>query len=343
MKDAILLTGAAARISQEVAIIDKLIENQKLEISPEKTFLAGFSSGALNITAINACIRNESSLSWNDYYKNKILFNIQNPDIFLRNKFIPFDTSPLRKNIIKFLNESNLDTIGDFTFQSFILTFSFRRLLTLWTYNEWNRHNKLYLSDLLMATTAIPILFPDQSINCSDESHRLFSRGKFADGGTGGSFKRFEFYLNKYMIQNGKFDKIFIISPMREVTNEDYDNLNQLIPVKDILKLELKEFRLLKIFLEMISQDGFDTFIQRFYKWTQKRKVANEIYVCIPALEKNFPILNFNKQKEQYETVYDWLSDHPEQLAVSLGSYVQTIDNKLKKNRKHFSGFSFLK
>jgi hypothetical protein len=93
----------------------------------------------------------------------------------------------------------------------------------------------------------------------------------------------------------------------------------------------------------MISQDGFDTFIQRFYKWTQKRKVSNEIYVCIPALDKNFPILNFNKQKEQYDSVYNWLSDHPEQLAVSLESYVQTIDKKLKNNRKHFAGFSFLK
>jgi hypothetical protein len=336
MKDAIFLTGAAARISQEVAFIDKLIGNKKLLISSDNILLAGFSSGALNITAINACFRNDFPLSWNEYYKNKVLFNIQNSDVFLRNKLIPFDTNPLRNTIIDFLEKSNMKTLGDLSFQSFILTFSYRRLITFWTYSKWNRHNKLYLSDLLMASSAIPIIFPDQAINCSDENRRRFTRGKFADGGTGGSFKRFEYYLNKYLIHNGKLDRIFIISPMREITSEDYEYLNQLIPAKDILKLDLKEFKLLKVFLEMISQNGFDTFIHRFFKWTQKRKIANEIYVCIPALEKNFPILNFNRQKEQYEAVCKWIDDHPERLAVPLESYVQRIDYKLMNQRTSF-------
>jgi hypothetical protein len=338
MKDAIFLTGAAARISQEVAFIDKLIEKKKLVISPDNTLLAGFSSGAINIAAINACFRNDLPLSW-DNYKNEILFNTQNSDVFLRNKLIPFDTSPLRNNITDFLEKTNLYTLGDLTFQSFILTFSYRRLMTFWAYSKWNRHNKLYLSDLLMATSAIPILFPDQSIKCIDETHRRFARGKFADGGTGGSFKRFEFYLNKYIIQNGKLNRIFIISPMREVTSEDYESFNQLISSKEILKLEMKEFKLLKVFLEVISQDGFDSFIHRFYKWTRKRKVANEIYVCIPAMEKNFPILNFNRQKEQYEAVSDWIDLNPEQLAVPLESYIKRIDSKLINQKRAFFNF----
>lgn len=115
---------------------------------------------------------------------------------------------------------------------------------------------------------------------------------------------------------------------MREVTNEDYENLNQMLPAQDILKLNLKEFKLLKIFLEMISQNGFDTFIHRLFKWTKYRKIANEIYVCIPALEKNFPILNFIKQKEQYEAVCNWIDNHPNQLAVPLETYVKRIDFK---------------
>jgi hypothetical protein len=339
MKDAIFLTGAAARISQEIAFIDKLIENKKLSISSENILLAGFSSGALNIAAINACYRNEYPLSWNDYYKNTVLFKIQDSDVFHQNKLIPLDTNPLRKTIIDFLEKSDMKTLGDLTFQSFILTFSFRRLMTLWTYSKWNRHNKLYLSDLLMASSAIPILFPDQAINCKDESRRRFTRGRFADGGTGGSFKRFEYYLNKYIIRNGKLDRIFIISPMREVTSEDYDNLSQLIPVKDIIKLDLKEFKLLKLFLEMISQNGFDSFIHRLYKWTQKRKIANEIFVCIPALEKNFPILKFNKQKEQYEAVSRWIDENPEQLAVPLEQYVQRIDQKLMNQKNETKKF----
>ena len=57
---AILVTGAAARISQEVACIDKLIENKGLVINEDNTMLAGFSSGSLNLLAMNACFRNDN-------------------------------------------------------------------------------------------------------------------------------------------------------------------------------------------------------------------------------------------------------------------------------------------
>jgi hypothetical protein len=39
---AVLLTGAAARISQEVAILDALMDRKNLRLSPEDVYLAGF-------------------------------------------------------------------------------------------------------------------------------------------------------------------------------------------------------------------------------------------------------------------------------------------------------------
>ncbi len=63
-KNLIMVTGAAARISQEVACIDKLRSEKGLRISQKDTMLAGFSSGSLNLLALNACFRDKAPLSW---------------------------------------------------------------------------------------------------------------------------------------------------------------------------------------------------------------------------------------------------------------------------------------
>jgi hypothetical protein len=325
MKNALLLTGAAARISQEVAIIDKLIENKGLEINPENTMLAGFSSGALNIAALNACFRKEYPLSWDDYYKNEILFNITNDDVFKKIRFIPLDTEPLRKNVDIFLEKSNMNSFDDCTFQSYILTFWYRKLKTLWAYNENKNHKSLSLSDMMMATTAIPIIFPDQKIHSVNNSKTKFKNDSFGDGGTGGTFKRFEQYLKKYTKKNGEFNNIYIISPMREITHYDYQDLYNMMPSFEMLKLHIKEIKLLRIFLGMISKNGFDTFIKRFYKWTKKRSIANNIYVCIPKLPENFPILNFNLQKKQYQGVIKWIDENPDELAIPIEKYLNNL------------------
>ena len=326
MKNALFLTGAAARISQEVAIIDKLLELHRLEINPNNTMIAGFSSGALNTAAINACFRNDNPLDWDNYFKKELLFKVNNQKVYKQNKFIPLDTNPLRKTVGDFLNDANLKTINDFSFQSYILTFSYLRLSTVWISNLFNRHQPIDLLDLMMATTAIPMLFPDQSIRNSDNTVNKFTRGRFADGGIGGSFRRFEYYLKRYIRQNEPLDKIYIVSPMREVTDSDYEELHKMIPAAEMLKMDLKDIRLLRIFLEMISQNGFDTFVKRFHKWTKKRHIANEIYVCIPKMESNYPILNFNKQQEQYEAVSEWIDNNPEKLAIPLNEYVQQFE-----------------
>lgn len=343
MKDALFLTGAAALISQEVAIIDKLIEKKGLVISPDQTMLAGFSSGALNIGAINACFRKNDPLPWDAYYKNELLFGIKTSDVFTRHKFIPVDTKPLHKTLANFLKKGNLLSLTDLSFESYILTFSYLRLTTQWISNLSHRNQFIDLLDLLMATTAIPLIFPDQTIHSHDKRKLKSIKGRFGDGGAGGSFKRFEHYLKKYLKQNGLLNKIYIISPMREVSPEDYEELNRMVPSTDLIRMDIKDFKVLRFFMEMISKNGFDTFIKRFHRWTLKHKIANEIYVCIPQLEKNFQLLNFNHQEKQYTAVCKWIDENPEQLAVPLSEYVahfekyplKEIRQKLERRLKH--------
>ncbi|MBN1924717.1 MAG: patatin-like phospholipase family protein [Prolixibacteraceae bacterium] len=325
MKNALLLTGAAARISQEVAIIDKLIEYHELNIDEDNTMFAGFSSGALNIAALNSCFRKNNPLEWNKYYKNEILFNIRNDDVFKKIKFIPLDTIPLRKTIDNFILKAGIKTLGELPFQSYILAFWYRRLKTVWAYSENFKHKALDLSDVMMATTAIPIIFPDQTISSNEKINSSFLKGSFGDGGAGGTFKRFEYYLKKYYKQNGKLDNIYIISPMRELSHDDYQDLYNMMPSFEMLKLKLKEVKLLRIFLGMISQNGFDTFIKRFYKWTRKKQIANNIYVCIPRLPQNYPILNFGLQKEQYKSVCEWIDNNRDTFTISLEKYYMDL------------------
>jgi hypothetical protein len=328
MKNALLLTGAAARISQEVAIVDKLIEKKGLEIKPEDTLLAGFSSGALNIGAINACFREENPLDWNNYFKEEVLFPVKTPSIYYRENFIPFNTSPLRELLSDFLGKANIKTLDDCAFNSFILAFSYRRLATLWASNLFDRYKKIEMLDLLMATSAIPLIFPDQTIKNHEKENQKYTKGSFADGGSGGSFRRFEYYLKRYLKQYGKFEKVYIVSPMRDMAEDDYEELNKITRARDLFSMDIKNVKVLRFFTAMVSQNGFDLFIKRFHKWAQKREVADEIYVCIPEMRKNFPFLEFGEQVEQYNAVTQWIEENPEKLTVPLNEYVKKFDRK---------------
>jgi hypothetical protein len=328
MKNALLLTGAAARISQEVAIVDKLIEKKGLEIKPENTLLAGFSSGALNIGAINACFRDKDPLDWNGYFKEEVLFPVKTSSIYYRENFVPFNTSPLRELLRDFLNTAGIKTFDDCAFDSYVLAFSYRRLATLWASNMFNRHKKIDMLDLLMATSAIPLIFPDQTIKNYEKENQRYLKGSFADGGSGGSFRRFEHYLKRYLKQHGKFEKVYIVSPMRDVAEDDYEELNKITRARDLFSMDIKNVKVLRFFTAMVSQNGFDLFIKRFHKWAQKHEVADEIYVCIPDMKKNFPFLEFGEQVEQYNTVTKWIEENPEKLAVPLNEYVKKFDRK---------------
>lgn len=343
MKNALLLTGAAARISQEVALIDKLIELKGLEIKPGKTMLAGFSSGALNIGAINSCFKPDNPLSWDEYFKKEILFKLKTSNVYKKKKRIPLSTLPLRNLLTDFLSNAGLKKIDDCVFDSYILAFSIWRLTTVWASNTYNRHGGIDLVDLLMATSAIPLIFPDQNIGTNIKRNKRFVRGSFVDGGTGGSFKRFEKHLKKYVRQNGKFEDMYIISPMRQVSNEDFDELDKIIPSSELFKINAKDLRILKVFLDMISQNGFDNFVKRLHKWHKRNNIANHIYICIPGMSDNYPLLNFDKQEQQYLSVCQWVDEHPDKLAIPLNEYVKRFETepikafteRIERNIKH--------
>ena len=85
LTNAVMVTGAAARISQEVACIDKLIQDG-LNINEDSTMLAGFSSGSLNLLALNACFRNDNPISWEVDYKQNTLWTLTDEKVYTKKR-----------------------------------------------------------------------------------------------------------------------------------------------------------------------------------------------------------------------------------------------------------------
>lgn len=323
LKNAIMITGAAARISQEVACIDKLIEKKGLEINQDDTLLTGFSSGSLNLLALNTCFRKNNPLDWNTFYKEQVLWTLDNDKVYTKNGFrIPiFDTKPLRGTLNAFLEAAQIEKCGDLPFSSYVLTFSEDHLRTEWAGNFGTvNQGELVASDLFMASTAIPIAFPSQTIADTGSGNRNFPNGHFADGGTGGQFKHFEDTIGAYVLANGPFDMLNIISPMREDAEAELKQLAEGIHGLSFSTLEKDELDKLAATL---SFGGFLKFLQAIQAWQKiNGPLAHEILVNIPWMETNFGILDFNQEEAQYNAVCQWIDANPNDFAVPLDQFV---------------------
>jgi len=324
LKTAILLTGAAARISQETALFDQLLLKKGLKVSQDDTLLVGFSSGAINVAAINACFGNDSVLDWDSNYKKQLLFPLRNSDVF-KIKMLPFDNEPLRKTILKLLDKMNYHYLGELPFHSYILTYSLKEKKTLWAYNLISSHEYINLADLFMASTAIPVIFPKQEIRAAAGYQIDFPGGKYIDGGTEGSFKRFDVTLGEYVKENGQFDTMYIISPMRDKTERV-----PLTILKMVNNMSNKDAIISHFInhLNHISMKAFLKFLQSLNEWNYNgMAMSKNIYISIPEMRRNYNILNFNTQKEQYYAVIEWARKNPDKLAIP-------IDQFLKEHKK---------
>jgi len=315
---AVLLTGAAARISQEVAIIDALIDREKLNISVDDTYLAGFSSGSLNLLAINSCFSPGAKLDWNADYKEGILFSLKTNQVFEKDGSLPFNTEPLRITLNKFLESAGFECLGDYPFYSNVLVFSDRKLKTLWPCSENAKEKTVLLSDLHMSSTAIPFVFPWQEIHSKTGDSDL-PNGHFQDGGTGGTFKHFEDHIGEFVKEQGSFKDLYIISPMRYAETLEHKEFEKELETHFSSKVKLNG---VKEFLGEISQKGFLKFLKKLQEYNQKHRIADKIYVSIPELVHNYPLIDFDYQQQQYDATMDWVRKIPEDLAISLDDYI---------------------
>ncbi len=207
-----MFTGAPARIAQEAALAEALMEGDVPGCPPiSPVMVVGSSAGAINAVAVNAVLRHhpqaarghdedpaavsahlqrrKGDLSWHDY--RQLLAGLDNEMIYtggaralvhvaahVGNGFL-LDSSPLRALLAETLQEMGFDRLASLEIPTYLSVADASTGQSQFLSNASTDQSvrQLPLVDVLMASTAIPGLFPPQQLPGME--------GEFIDGSCG--------------------------------------------------------------------------------------------------------------------------------------------------------------
>jgi predicted acylesterase/phospholipase RssA len=310
---AIIMTGAAARIPQEAALLEELYNRGLMK---NVVFISGVSSGALNSVALNGIL--SGKMTWDEY--RNILFKITNSNIFIQEgKKLPVNTEPAREFITGIVETKlGYHQMGDLPYMTEI---SFTHLhdldLKKTVYRMCSRKiNKetdttLSIVDILMASTSFPIAFPPVRI----KNATTIPDVEYVDGGVGDDHIPFQALLDYEKFRGYGVEKVFIISRKSDSIPEISEELK-------ILGINDKGlFDRMGISLDQILRKGIIKKLEAFSK--EAPDLVPRTYVWIPDFEKDFLMFNFGKLREQYELTTEWAKNHdPVPIAEYLLPYL---------------------
>lgn len=309
---AVIITGAAARIPQEAALLETLYQKGLLR---NVQFIAGASSGALNTVILNSILSGNFSF---ERYLN-ILFSIRSTNIYKMNdRKLPVDTEPLRNFLHRIVQDSlHYRRIGDLPVMSAI-SITQVELLTLIKKNFRLSNFKinpesdpgLDLVEVLMASTSFPLAFPHTLINHSP----TLPQKPFIDGGVGEDHVPFRGMLDAIKYRGKSFEKVIIVSRKSDTQPELSEELKT-VGINDNGLLDK-----LGISLDDILFKGFIKGLKSLQK--EDPDLANRTYVYVPDFEKDFLLLNFDNLKEQYDVSKKWALEHD---PVPLNQYLLSV------------------
>lgn len=315
---AIVITGAAARIAQETALLEHL---QKTGWLKNICFISGTSSGALNTVMLNAILNNR--FSWERYHT--ILFSLKNEDIFVRSgRSLPLNNMPYRELLTRIINDSlRYKCLGDMPLSCAISISDISaipphtrtyRLSNLKINTESNPDFNLV--ETLLASSAIPLIFPAARFN----NPLGLPNSAFVDGGITDDHLPYEAVLEFEKYRNIGIDTLIIVSRKSDtqssIINFMPDSSNQDSRLSD--KIEQK--------LENVAKNGFLRSMKTLQ--TEYPELAARTYVYIPDFQENFPLLDFGTLKEQYIVTSAWATSHK---PVKLSTYLMENTGKANK------------
>jgi predicted acylesterase/phospholipase RssA len=310
---AVIMTGAAARIPQEAALLEELDRQGLLK---NLVFIAGVSSGALNAVMLNGIV--DKKITWKDY--RKILYGLKNEDIFVfDNVRFPFDVSPSRKlysNIIE--KRLGYHAMGDLPVTTEISISNIKRIPPKTTVyrlcsRKINEESDTTLSivDILMASTAFPVVFPPAKIPNAKTIPDL----DYVDGGVGDDQIPFRALLQFEKYRGVGVEKVYIISRDGDDETKISDELKALGIDDDGV------FDKVNISVDTYLRRGIIKKLQTYAK--EAPDLVPRTYVWIPDFGEEFPMFNFGNMKQQYETTTQWArSNPPKPLAEYLLPYL---------------------
>lgn len=297
---AIIITGAAAKIAQEAALLEQLHKQGMLN---DVVFISGASSGALNAAVLNAIL--SKKFTWEGYIK--ILGNLSNNDIFIRNgDKLPVNTQPLRNLISRILTDSlGFEKLSDLPYPTSFSVVNLKVLpLKDRTYRLCNRKinsesdSTLNIVDVLMASTSYPFAFPPVNIR----NIKTIPDVPYHDGGIAADHVPYHALIEFEKYSGFEVEKMIIISRKRD----SIPNTNLELEQFGIDKF--KFFDKLGVSPEAISNRGFYKRLKELE--VESPSLAERTYVYVPDFEEEFLMFDFTTLKKQYEVTSRWAQTH---------------------------------
>ena len=297
---AVIITGAAARIPQEAALLEQLYKTGQLD---DVVFIAGASSGALNTVMLNAIL--SKKITWKQYIG--WLSEIRNDDIYIsQGEKLPVDISPLRHFLTRIVN----DSLGYYQMKDLPITSA----ISITDISMLGMHKKNYrlsnkkintesdpnlsLVDVLMASSAFPIVFPEERI----PNATTLPNHAFADGGIGDDHIPYEGLLDFIRYREQSVKKVIIVSRKSDLEPDVSEELKSLgITDKGF-------FDKMGISLDEILYKGFIKSMKALQNEAPELAEHTEIY--IPDFPNRFLLLDFNNLDEQYKVTKAWAKKH---------------------------------
>jgi predicted acylesterase/phospholipase RssA len=306
---AVIMTGAAARIPQEAALLEELYRRGLLK---DVVFISGVSSGALNAVILNAVL--SGKMSWAEY--KGILYNLKNSNIYTQNdKKLPLNTQPFR-NLLEQIVEKRLGYhhIGDLPYTTAISIVrikppEFKKTVYRMCSRKINAETdtSLNLVDIMMASSAFPLVFPAVHVNnCT-----TIPDAEYIDGGIGDDHVPYRALLDFEKMRGKGVKKVFIISRKSDSIPRVSEELKSL-GINDRGLFDKQDIN-----IDNILKRGIINKLEDYAR--EAPDLVPLTYVWIPDYEENFLFFNFDSLKVQYDVTSKWARTHN---PVPLAEYI---------------------
>ncbi|MEL7148933.1 MAG: patatin-like phospholipase family protein [Bacteroidota bacterium] len=292
---AIIITGAAARITQELALLEAL-DNQGL--LDDVRFISGVSSGAINTVMINAVLDESNDFEWEDY--KDIVLNLEQSDVLVNdNNNLPVNTQPLWRTFDRtFKEQLGFQTMQDLPISSAVTAaaIDLQGLVSASNVPELSTFDG-DITEVIMASASFPVAFP--SIKIGDNI--------YVDGGLQENIP-VSVALQFQLIDNIPFERIYIVSYQKN-RSMDWGRELSLLGVertrKDLLEISLKRAG---FNTDQLSEASFNKNLELIQQ--QYPQFASRTMVFVPAIEDlpYYGVFDFNNQtaRESYDRVSTW-------------------------------------
>ncbi|NNM54996.1 MAG: hypothetical protein HKM05_09770 [Spirochaetales bacterium] len=318
MKTGFAFAGAAAFIAQEAALAKALMEGKVMGRSVRPDVVAGTSSGALNAVVVNAILQTidgkasrGGEFRWggpgdageDTYYG--LLAGLKNRDVFTVSigalaQGGVLDNAPLRR-LLEHIVERRLGfaTLGDLPLPTWLCVVDRATGRPMRLSSLHPHHKNLSLVDVLMASTAIPIVFPPQKIGAKTGPGL---EGFFFDGGTGPDSIPVE------ALEDENCDEIFLIDRMGSTAATSHK--------PDLSHASAESASAMGGFhLEVVENTalGLEYLFRTIntYQIEKASRLAASVWIYEPELATSYGILDFSKEKLQWDETWAWAQKHP--------------------------------